>query len=102
MHFRFNAGSSGEKDKDGKIIPRTLGVHMRDITKFPNVDALLHMVTDITNEWKEVESTLDKGPKQGDILIMGEDGQPHKHVSSSWTTCRWTELEEGEIWMRHL
>ena len=83
VHFRFKVRSSGEKDKDGKIIPRTLGVHMRDITKFPNVDVSSHMVTDITNEWKEVEFTLDKGPKQGDILIM-DDLQV------------WTELEEGE------
>ncbi len=97
VHFRFKVRSSGEKDKDGNIIPRTLGVHMRDITKFPNVDVSSHMVTDITNEWKEVEFTLDKGPKQGDILIMGEDvGNLTSMFLFMDDLQVWTELEEGE------
>ena len=70
---------------------------MRDITKFPNVDVSSHMVTDITNEWKEVEFTLDKGPKQGDILIMGEDvGNLTSMFLFMDDLQVWTELEEGE------
>ena len=97
VHFRFKVRSSGEKDKDGKIIPRTLGIHMRDISKSPNVDVSSHMVTDITNEWKEVEFTLDKGPKQGNILITGEDvGNLTKMFLFIDDLQVWTELNEGE------
>ncbi len=40
---------------------------------------------------------LDKGPKQGDILIMGvRMWQPHKHVPLHGRPAGGTELEEGE------
>ena len=97
VHFRFKVRSSGEKNKDGKIIPRTLGVHMRDTSKFPNEDVSSHMVTDITNEWKEVEFTLEGGTKQGDILITGEDvGNLTSMFLFIDDLQIWSELNEGE------
>ena len=97
VHFRFKVRSSGEKDKEGNLIPRTLGIHMRDISKFPNEDVSSYTVKDITTEWKEVEFTLENGTKQGDIIFVGEDvGNLTSMFLFIDDLQVWTELNEGE------
>ena len=89
VHFRFKVRS------DGKA--KTLGVHMRDISKFPNKDVSSYTVENITTEWKEVEFTLEGGTKQGDILITGEDvGNQSSMFIFIDDLQVWTELEKGE------
>ena len=97
VHFRFKVRSSGEKDKEGNLIPRTLGIHMRDISKFPNEDVSSYTVKNITTEWQEVEFTLENGTKQGDIIFVGEDvGNLTSMFLFIDDLQVWTELNEGE------
>ena len=89
VHFRFKVRS------DGKA--KTLGIHMRDTSKFPNEDVSSYTVDGITKEWKEVEFTLEGGTKQGDILITGEDvGNLTSMFIFIDDLQIWTELNEGE------
>ena len=89
VHFRFKVRS------DGKA--KTLGIHMRDTSKFPNEDVSSYTVEGITKEWKEVEFTLEGGTKQGDILITGEDvGNLTSMFIFIDDLQIWTELNEGE------
>ena len=97
VHFRFKVRSSGEKDKEGNLIPRTLGIHMRDISKFPNEDVSSYTVKNITTEWQEVEFTLENGTKQGDIIFVGEDvGNLTSMFLFIDDLQVWSELNEGE------
>lgn len=90
VHFRFKVRSNGKA--------KTLGVHMRDITKFPNEDVDSYIVEDITTEWKQVECTLNNGPEQGDIVIYGEDTGNLSNMFLFIDDLQiWTELNEGEV-----
>ena len=89
VHFRFKVRSNGKA--------KTLGIHMRDTSKFPNEDVSSYTVEGITKEWKEVEFTLEGGTKQGDILITGEDvGNLTSMFLFIDDLQIWSELNEGE------
>jgi hypothetical protein len=90
VHFRFKVRS------DGKV--KTLGVHLRDISTFPNEDKDSKIIDGITTEWKEVEFTLSGGVSQGDIIFYSEDTG---NLSSMFLFIDdlqiWTELNAGEV-----
>ena len=97
VHFRFKVRS------DGKA--KTLGVHMRDISKFPNEDVDAKIIDGLTTEWQEVEFTLQKDPndtdhslKEADIIIYCDDTG---NLSSQFVFIDdlqiWKELKAGEV-----
>jgi hypothetical protein len=90
VHFRFKVRS------DGKT--KTLGVHMRDTSKFPNEDVDSYMVEDLSTEWKEVEFTLTGGVSEGDIIFYsGDTGNLSSQFVFIDDLQVWTELNEGEV-----
>ena len=90
VHFRFKVRSNGKA--------KTLGVHMRDITTFPNEDVDSYVVDDLTTDWKEVEFTLKHGPKEGDIIIYSEDTGNLSDMFVFIDDLQiWKELKAGEV-----
>ncbi len=90
VHFSFKVCSNGKA--------KTLGVHMRDITKFPNEDVDSFIVKGLTTEWQQVECTLKNGPKEGDIVIYCNDAGNLTNMFVFIDDIKiWTELKAGEV-----
>lgn len=90
VHFKFKCKTDG--------LAKTLGVYLR-MADTDEADDVIDkkIISDLDNEWREVEFTLHGGQKVSDIIIKGEDlGNLVSMFYFIDDLQVWQELKKGE------